>query len=413
MNNLLFTRDFLWGVSTAAHQVEGNTHNQWSEWEKANAHRLAQTAQKRLSWLPNWQTIQTAAINPENYISGNGVEHYNRYPEDFKLLKELNLNAFRFGVEWSRLEPTEGQWDKQEIEHYRQYINELKRLQIEPILTFWHWTMPVWFTKKGGFGRKQNLLYFDRYVKKVTEELCQDLRYVLVLNEPNVYVSFGYIQGSWPPMRKNIIKALQVYNNLVKAHRRAYQVIKSINPRLSVGIAAQISDLSPVNPNNVINLLSIRIENYIANWWFLNRISNRVDFIGLNYYFSAYINWQGLMKNPAKPINDLGWYMEPAGVGRLLERLWRKYHKPLIITENGLADAIDTYRQWWLEQTIVAMQKALQHGVKLFGYLHWSLLDNFEWASGWWPKFGLIAVDRQTMRRTIRPSAKWLARQIK
>jgi beta-glucosidase len=409
----VFPKNFLWGASVASHQVEGGTHNQWSEWEVTNAQRLAKSAQKRLSWLPNWQGIKPEAQSPENYISGKGTEHYSRYAEDFGLVKELNMNAFRFGVEWSRLEPSEGQWDEKEVEHYRRYIAELKRLHIEPILTFWHWTMPVWFTNIGGFEKQQNLHYFERYVKKVTEEFCQDLRYVLILNEPNVYVSFGYTQGAWPPMRKNIIKTLQVYNNLAKTHRRNYQAIKSINPKLSVGIAAQLFESKPVSPNNVINKLITKTEDYVWNWWFLNRIKNQLDFIGLNYYFTQYLKWYGLIKNPPSPVNDLGWYMEPAGVGRLLEELWRRYHKPLIITENGLADANDTYRQWWIKQTINAMQEAIQHGVKLFGYLHWSLLDNFEWSYGWWPKFGLVAVDRQTMRRTIRPSARWFAKQIK
>ena len=412
MSRNQFPNDFLWGGSTASHQVEGNTHNQWSEWEKAHAQDLAQTAEKRLKWLPNWSDIHAQATDPANYLSGNGIEHYSRYADDFKLLKQLNLNAFRFSIEWSRLEPVEGQWDETEIDHYRRYIAELNKLHIEPVLTFWHWTMPVWFIQKGGFEKKANLVFFDRFVQKVTEELCQNLHYVMVLNEPNVYVNIGYLQGAWPPMRKSLIKTLQVYSNLAKAHRRAYQIIKSINPKLSVGIAAQISYIRPLNKRNPVNKLSVKVGNYIFNWWYLNRY-HQLDFIGLNYYFSAYVNWYGAQKNPPKPVNDLGWFMQPADVGLLLERLWEKYHKPLIVTENGLADANDSYRQWWLEQTITAMQTALSHGVNLFGYLHWSLLDNFEWASGWWPKFGLIAVDRASMRRTIRPSAKWLAKKIK
>jgi beta-glucosidase len=152
---------------------------------------------------------------------------------------------------------------------------------------------------------------------------------------------------------------------------------------------------------------------YIGNWWFLDRIKDSLDFIGLNYYFTEYRNWWGKTANPKSPINDLGWYMEPSGIYPLLIKLWNRYKKPIIITENGLADAKDTHRQWWLQETIQALQKALADGVDLRGYLHWSLLDNFEWAYGWWPKFGLVAVDRETMRRTLRPSAKWLAKTIK
>ena len=412
MAKRIFPEDFLWGASVASHQVEGGTHNQWSEWEVANANRLAETAQKRLSWLPNWQGVKSKAQSPENYISGKGTEHYSRYAEDFGLVKELNMNAFRFGVEWSRLEPTEGQWDEKEVEHYRQYIDAMKRLGIEPVLTLWHWTMPIWFTEKGGFEKRRNLKYFERFVVKVIKEYGDQLKYVLILNEPNVYVIFSYLQGAWPPQRKNPLRTLQVYYNLALVHRSTYRSIKSIKPSLVVGIAAQLSDIEPVN-GSAFNKLSVKISDYIFNWWFLNRIKNDLDFIGLNYYFTQYINGLGIMKNPPQPLNDLGWYMEPKGIEPLLEKIWERYKKPLLITENGVADERDEYRQWWLEQTILALQNAQSHGVRLLGYLHWSLLDNFEWAYGWWPKFGLVAVDRQTMRRTIRPSGRWFAKQIK
>ena len=152
---------------------------------------------------------------------------------------------------------------------------------------------------------------------------------------------------------------------------------------------------------------------YVWNWWFFNRIRNQQDFVGFNYYFTDYY-YYNRRDNPKVPSNDLGWYMEPEGLYPLILRAWAHYRKPIIITENGVADSDDTYRQWWLQETIVAMERAVSEGVEVRGYFHWSLLDNFEWAYGWWPKFGLIAVDRkQEMKRTIRPTAKWYAEKIR
>lgn len=407
-----YPHDFLWGASTASHQVEGNTHNQWSVWEEANAERLAQTAEQRLNWLPSWDKFKDRAQDPANYISGQAVDHYNRYKEDFDILQKLGMNAFRFGIEWSRVEPEEGQWDDDAIEHYRTYIMELKSRGIEPVLTLWHWTMPVWFTAKGGFENKQNIAYFTRYVQKMAEEFAPELRYAITLNEPNVYIGFSYGTGEWPPQRKDPTLAYRVYQNLALAHIAAYDVLKAENPHLQVGIAAQLSNAKPTNPKNILNVLSVKIRRYAMNSWFLNRIKRHQDFIGLNYYFTEYCDWRWQIKNPKEPVSDLGWYMEPQSIHELLEATHKTYGKPMLITENGLADADDKQRAWWIKETIKGLDTAQQNGVELIGYLHWSLLDNFEWAYGWWPEFGLVHVDRATMKRTIRPSAKVFANII-
>ncbi len=409
-NTEVFPKHFFWGTSTAAHQVEGNNNNQWAVWELAHARELAQTAHQRLSWLPKWNDIKDQAEEPENYVSGAGVDHYNRYKDDFKLLKELNLNAFRFSIEWSRIEPKEGHWDEAEIAHYKEYIAELRRQKIEPFLNIWHWTHPVWFEEKGGFEKKKNIKYFERFVRKVAKELIDDVEYVLVLNEPSNYATFGYIIGEWPPQKKNFLEASLVYINLVRSHKRAYKILKNAKPSLQVGSAAALANVQAKRPRNLLDTVSTRFMRYFWNWWFLNRIRKSQDFIGVNYYFSDYYKGFGKRKNPSVPLNDLGWYMEPEGLYPLLLRTWAHYKKPIFVTENGLADADDEYRRWWLEETIIAMEKAISEGVDLRGYLHWSLLDNFEWAYGWWPKFGLVKVDRENdMKRTIRPSAKWFA----
>jgi beta-glucosidase len=411
--NAVFPKDFMWGASTASHQVEGGTHNQWTVWELAHAEDLAKTAEKRLGWIPGWQNIKKEAQTPANYISGKGIDHYNRYEEDFDLLLKLNLNAFRFGIEWSRLEPEEGVWDEEAIEHYRTYIQELKKRGVEPIMNIWHWTMPVWFTNKGGFKNKKNIKYFERFVQRVGNEYAHQLKYIITLNEPNVYVSFSYQMGEWPPQEKSITAMVKVYYNLVKAHRRAYKILKGIKPELQIGVAAQLGNIQAKDPHDLADEMSTKVMRYFWNWWFLNRIRRCQDFVGINYYFTDYYDGLFHKISPKAPVNDMGWYMEPEGLYPLLLRAWDHYKKPLIISENGVADARDEYRRWWIEETIVAMERAFSEGVKIIGYLHWSLLDNFEWAYGWWPKFGLVEVDRKNdMKRTVRPSAKWFAERI-
>lgn len=421
----LFPKNFLWGASTASHQVEENTHNQWTVWELENAARLAKTAPERLSWLPSWERVKDRATDPENYISGNGVEHMAHYKQDLKLAAGLQLNSFRFGIEWSRVEPEEGKWDKKSLDYYRSYIQEIIDLGLEPILNIWHWTMPTWFTDMGAFEKRKNIKYFTRFVEKLCTELQIDkLHYIITLNEPNVYASFGYMMGEWPPNHKSKITFLRVYYNLTIAHKKIYKILKKANPHVQVGVAAQLANIQSKRPQNILDLTATRWMRYFWNWWFLNRINKQQDFVGFNYYFTDYYKWGGSKhssifdfgihrKNPNEPKNDLGWYMEPEGLYPLLVRLWAHYKKPIMITENGLADELDEHRRWWIEESIIAMERAISEDVQLIGYMHWSLLDNFEWAYGWWPKFGLIEVDRKTMKRTPRPSAKYYTERIK
>ena len=341
------------------------------------------------------------------------MDHFNRYEEDFDLLKKINLNSLRFGIEWSRIEPEEGHWDETAINHYHEYIKELKKRDIEPVLNIWHWTFPTWFAARGGFKYTRNLYYFDRFVKRVAKEYGDSVKYIITINEPNVYASFGYQTGEWPPQEKNPVSFLRVYWHLVKAHRRAYKILKKANPKLHVGVAHQLANIQAKRPHNFFDELSTKWMRYFWNWFFLRRIRRSQDFVGMNYYFSDYYTGLIQRENPKVPLNDMGWYMEPEGLYPLLLRTWMRYKKPIIVTENGVADSKDEYRRWWLEESIVAMERAISEGVEVKGYLHWSLLDNFEWAYGWWPKFGLIAVDREHgMKRTIRPSAEWFAKRI-
>ena len=409
----VFPKGFFWGASTSSYQVEGGIANDWAVWELAHAKELALTAHQRYANLPRWEEIKKQAEKPENYVAGKGVEHYKKFKEDFGLLKQLNLNAFRFGIEWARLEPEEGKWDEEAVAHYHEYITELRRQGTEPFLNIWHWTMPTWFTDMGGLTKKANLKYFERFVQKIADEYADDLTYIITLNEPNVYISNSFLLGVWPPQQKNPLLTLRVYLNLVRLHKRAYRILKTKKDGLEIGVATQLANIQAKRPHNFFDEFSTKIMRYGWNWWFLRRIRKYQDFVGFNYYFTDY--YTGLIKrhNPKVPISDVGWYMEPEGLYPLLIRAWAHFKKPVFITENGLADGQDEYRRWWLEESLVAMERAISEGVDLRGYFHWSLLDNFEWEKGWWPKFGLVEVDREhDMKRTIRPSAKWLAERL-
>lgn len=414
MTKYKFPKHFIWGVSTASHQVEGNVVNQWSIWELEHASELASKAEAQHGNTPEWEHVRKAATDPNNYVSGRGVDHYKHYKEDFDIAKSLNFSAFRFGIEWSRIEPVEGQWDEEAVAHYRAYIKELKKRHIEPFLNIWHWTLPTWFTEKGGFTKKANLAYFDRFVKKIGEEYGHEIRYVLTLNEPNVYASFGYLTGMWPPQKRDVVQFLKVYWNLTRAHKRAYKILKSLHPGLQVGVAQQLANIQAKRPHNIFDQTSTKWMRYFWNWWFLLRIRNQQDFIGFNYYFTDYFTGFVKRSNPKVPLNDMGFYMEPEGLYPLLLRVWVRFKKPIFVTENGVADHADQHRRWWIEETMIAMERAISEGVDLRGYFHWSLLDNFEWSYGWWPKFGLVEVDREHgMKRKVRPSAEWFGETIK
>ena len=420
--NFKFPEGFLWGASVSSHQVEGGNHNQWSIWEKENAGRLAETAEKRLKKVKAWPEIKKRAQDPDNYISGGGVDHFKRYETDFDIAKGLNLNSFRFSIEWSRIEPEEGQWNHEAIDYYKRYIKELNKRGLEPMLNIWHWTSPVWFAARGGFKYRKNLKYWRRFVQLVTDELTDDVRFVITINEPNVYTTYSYLvpepvtQMLWPPQEHSAISFTRVYLDLVQAHRQAYRILKKKRPGLKVGIASHLANIQAKRPHNMLDEGITQMMRYFWDWWFLRRTRKEQDFIGFNYYFTDYYRFKFPIapEDPKIPLNDVGWYMEPEGIYPLLLRAWAHYKKPIIVSENGLADLHDEYRRWWIEETIIAMQRAMSEGVGVIGYYHWSLLDNFEWSFGWWPKFGLVAVDREHgMKRTIRESAKWYAAKIK
>lgn len=402
-----FPKGFYFGTSTSAHQVEGGNNNDWTQWENKNAEHLAEVAQKNVR---QWSELALDAQVKENYISAEACDHFNRFEQDFYAMKKLGLNAYRFSIEWSRIEPEEGKFDKAAIDHYRKMIRVLKTYNIEPFVTLWHFSLPIWFVKKGGFGSKNSPKYFARYVRKITQAIGQEVEYLITINEPEIYTMESYWVGKWPPQKKNPIIASRVFFNLIRAHKAAYKTIKKINPRIKVGIAKNNSYFESFK-NKFVNRQLKRLADKYWNDYFLTKINDYQDFIGLNYYFHNRIDgW--FYQNENRATSDLGWELYPRGMYYVLSDL-KKYRKPIFITENGLADALDKYRGSFIEKTFKSIRLALQSGADVRGYFHWSFMDNFEWAEGFWPKFGLFEVDYKTQERVPRPSAKKYADLIK
>ena len=402
MEKLHFPKGFLWGTATASHQVEGNTHNDWSEWEKQNAERLARESEHAFRHNPNWEKFRGEAADPKNYISGSACEHYARYEQDFDILQSLHLNAYRFSLEWSRIEPAEGVFDQKALEHYRSVIAALRKRDIEPFVTLWHWTLPLWLSKKGGAASPDFSAYFVRYAEKIVSVLGADVRFWITLNEPDVQSAHSYLKGAWPPQEKSLWQYLRALHHLSGAHKKTYGVIKRHFPAAQIGIAKHQVAFAMARPT-LINRLLKTLADYGWNDYFLKRIRKHQDFIGLNHYNRNVID-NGYGKNPNTLQTDFGWEYSPESIHQALMEL-KPYYKPIYITESGLADAGDELRQQFIPAVLTAVHRAIEDGADVRGYFYWSLLDNFEWDKGYWLRFGLVHVDYATQQRTIRPSA--------
>jgi len=393
---LEFPKGFFWGAATSAYQVEGDNLNcDWWEWEK----RIG---------------LQE--------VSGQACRHYHLYKQDFALARSLNHNAHRLSIEWSRIEPEEGKFSQQEIGHYRDVILSLKELNIEPIVTLHHFTNPLWFAKLGGWLNKNAPRYFLRYVENIAQALGDKVNYWVTINEPMVYVYHAYILGAWPPQKRSFFKAKKVTHNLATAHIRAYKLIRSIYQRRnlafpSVSIAQNLQAFISCSPT-LKNKLSVFLKDKSFNFEFLERLVRyrALDFIGVNYYTRSLVDVEGWgMKNllldtckknhSVLTKNSMGWDIYPEGLYHLLLKL-KKYRLPMFILENGICTEDDNARWDFIAAHLKHMHRAMTEGAKILGYIYWSLLDNYEWDKGFGPHFGLIEVDCNSYKRTVRESAK-------
>ncbi len=406
-----FPHRFMWGAATSAHQVEGNNHNNWSVWELENTKSLAHAAEYKLADLPDWDYVKPLAMDPDNYVSGVAIDHYSRYKLDLAIAEKLNLNAFRFSIEWSRIEPEEGVWNIEAINYYRDYIREIKKRGMEPLPTLYHWTTPVWFADKGGFEHSSNVKYFTRFAEKIIDEFHQDIRYITSINEPDTVVSHGYITLDHPPQQHSYWKAFWVYRNLLKAHKDIYSYAHKKSRRLKVGFTKSYPWVR-AGDDRKLTKWAVRGDFLLRDDLVVRYVRRKCDFLGVNYYFSD--RHVGLkIENEHDKLNDLGWEMRPEDLRLVLKRLG-KWKKPILVTESGVADRKDEHRKWWIATSLASIHGAIQDGVDVIGYLHWSLFDNFEWAYGRWPRFGLVEIDYDNdLKRTVRPSGVWYAGLVK
>jgi len=404
-----FPEGFLWGAATASHQIEGGLINNWVKWEEKNATRLSRDGQR-----PSNEALKEVACDPENYKSNSSYscDSYKYWERDIEAIKKLNLKAYRLSVEWSRIQPERGVFDSKEIEYYRKYLKALRDNNIKIVLTCWHWTIPVWLDEEGGLLSKNIYKYFNEYVSFLAKELGKYVDYWIVINEPESFAA-SYLLGMWPPGIKNPFLFHKVFKKVLpKMYIDSYKTIKDIDKGSKVSLAKNVWHVSSCSRAPWNRFVAFLFDRYMTVS-IMDQVVKYTDFLGINFYFHNRLGIRGL-RNDNDIISDLGWWLDPGKIFNVLVKIKERYNKPIFITENGLATLDDNKRIWWIEETVKAMDKAIkEESVELMGYLHWSLLDNFEWDKGFWPKFGLVSVDPQTKERRIKRSGEFYSKIIK
>jgi len=399
-----FPRNFLWGVATAGHQVEGNNVNSdiWF-----------------LEHLPG-------SIFAEP--SGDAVDHYHRYREDIALIAGLGFTTYRFSLEWARIEPEEGHFSVAELDHYKRVLETCVEHGLTPVVTFHHFASPLWLLRSGGWEGGRTPELFARYCDRVMAHLGHLIGVACTLNEPNLpwlLESFG-IGGEAPENRGKVpmwaaaaqrlgVDASTVapfqfcsteagFNVKLAAHRAGTAAIKKHRPDLQVGWTLANSDIQSI-PGGEETADRVRRD---VNERFLEA-SRGDDFVGIQTYGRTVYGPDGHAPAPeGVATNQMGEEIYPQGLEATVREAWRVAGVPVIVTENGLATEDDTQRVGYLKTAVDGVASCLADGIDVRGYIAWTALDNFEWIFGYRPKFGLIAVDRSTQERTPKESARWL-----
>ncbi|OGZ96591.1 MAG: hypothetical protein A2847_01790 [Candidatus Sungbacteria bacterium RIFCSPHIGHO2_01_FULL_50_25] len=382
--------EWVWGVAESAHQVEGGTRNDWTLWERETAARSAARARGRI-WPEYIRAGFPSPLDEANYISGDAADQRHRFREDIELASRLGINAFRMSIEWSRVEPEAGVFDETAIRHYREVFAVLRARRIKPFVTLWHWTHPAWFADAGGWKSPSAIDDFCRYAKRMAHEFKDDVSDWILLNEPGLWAADAHLFGRIPPGEKSIRSLVRAYFTLMNAHRRAYAIVKERNPQNRVGIAESMEYMA----HGIVRPLF----DYLRNFYFIRSVLDSLDFIGINYYKRV-----SLWRKNSDRCSDTGWEIYPEGLGYFLRKS-AQFGKPLYVTENGIADARDAKRPEFIRRHAEEAISARASGVPVKGYFYWSLIDNFEWADGFWPRFGLYEIDYRTQERRERPSA--------
>jgi len=405
--------DFLWGTATAAHQIEGGNRNDWTRFEEQPGH-IARGDR-----------------------SGRAVDHWNRMAADVALMAAVRANAYRFSIEWSRLEPVEGTWDETAWARYANLLRLLREARITPMVTLLHFTLPQWIADRGGATAPDFPVRFARFAGEAARRFGPEVDLWCVLNEPNVQMYLGYVEGVWPPGRKSPAEAAKAFAGLLRAHTLAVRALRESDAGAKVGVAINLIDLQPASRWSVPDWLTTRIAAEAYDWAFYDSIlagrirlkapgfptldepmpelQGSADWFGVNYYRRDLVRFSpgtpGLLVVAPGPglKNDLGWEVHPEGLLRFLRAAWERYRLPIYVTENGIADSAGNTRPAYIRSHVHAVGRAIAEGTPVRGYFHWSLMDNFEWAEGFAPRFGLYRVDYETLARTATPGAEEFA----
>lgn len=382
--------NFYFGAALSAHQAEGN--NTKSDW---------------------WEFEQKILVPKGVPASGIATDHWNRYEEDFRLAHELGHNCHRFSIEWAKIEPEQGQIDYAAIDHYKKVFETLAKFRLTPFVTLWHFSLPKWFADKGGFEKRDNIRHYVNFCKLIGTTFRDEMKYIFTMNEPEIFAYHGYLIKRWPPQKGKYCFYHKVLKHLALAHKKAYEDLKAIKPDFQIGIAKNNQVFQPDRPGHLLDRIFAIILKQHWNHSFLDMIKKHQDFIGLNYYFYRCVraDWK-LMEEfcqvsyPTPRKTDMDWEVYPKGLYVALKDLNKRYKKPIIISETGVADHTDKLRPEVIKEGLYWAFKAREEKVDLFGYIHWALTDNYEWDSGFNPRFGLIKIDyNEELLRTIRPSA--------
>jgi beta-glucosidase len=378
-----FPEGFTWGTATAAHQIEGgNTNNDWWAFEHTPGSGCTES-------------------------SGDACDSWLRWEEDADLVAGLGLDNYRFSVEWSRIEPAEGEFSLAALEHYRRQCAGLRARGVDPVVTFHHFTTPRWLASQGGWETGLAVERFSRFCTVVAEALGGEMTRACTINEPNIVATMGWHAGMFPPGKTNQRLSRVVADNLVQGHRAAVEAIRAAAPGVPVGLTLSMTDYQLL-PGGEKKLESIRRHSEDV---FLDGIGGD-DFLGVQVYSRMRIGpkgWAG--GEPGVPVLDMGYEFYPASLANCLRRAWAYSGGalPLLVTENGIGTTDDGQRIDYVRQALGGVLDVIAEGIDVRGYTYWSLLDNFEWALGYRPRFGLVNVDRSTFARTPKPSAAWLS----
>jgi beta-glucosidase len=380
-----FPKNFLWGASISSYQTEGNNINSnWWRWEEKGK---------------------------TNGRSGKACNYWEDYKIYHDYLSELGVNAFRLSLEWSRIEPEEGKFSDEAIEHYRDILGDLKKRNIKVILTLWHWTVPIWFEDKYGFHRKKSVDIFTRYAEYAYRGLKDLIDIVVVLNEPMIFLGLGYLLGGHPPGSRSPFKFVKALNNLARAYIKTYQAIKAIRSDVPVGITYWYNWFTT---DIIFSRLILKISRWFRIDWFGKKIKKHQDYFGLDYYRISKIKFG--LKNSVfmglgienDPANVMGWTAYPEGIYRVVHEIKNNYGElPIYIMENGkpTGEGVeDNERAEFIQNHLDYVKKAMAEGIDVRGYCHWSLIDNFEWSHGFHPHFGLIEVNFDTLAKKPKKS---------